>query len=104
MRNRRGRFVGTRLEHEKLGLHPRVHRVAGFGRARDHLLEDAARVSGEGLAIRSVDVADKSGDATLLVAPREYLKRAEIGREEHVGLFDADKTLDRRAVEHHVAR
>src|SRR5205814_1879066 len=67
-------FVRPRLEHEELGFHTRVHREARLGGSRDGFLENATRISGEGLAIRRVDVADKSCDAALLVAPREYLK------------------------------
>src|SRR5256714_3345549 len=100
VRGRRRSFVRPRLEHEELGFHSRVHREAGLGGTRDDFLENSTRITGEGLAIRCVDVADKSGDTTLLVAPREYLKRAEVRDEEHIRLFDANKSFDRRAVEH----
>ena len=84
VRNRGRLLIRTWLEHEELCFHASIHRVAELGGARDRFFENAARVSGERLAVRSVDVADQPRDAVLLVTPRKDLEGAEVRREEHV--------------------
>ena len=95
VRDRRRLFVRPRLEHEELGFHSRVHRVAEFRCPRDYFLENGAGITGERLAVRSIDVANDSGDTTPFISPWKDLKSAEVRSEEHVGLFDAHESFDR---------
>ena len=94
VRNRRRLVVRPGFEHEELGFHPRVHRIAQLRRSADHFLENASRVSSERAAVRSIDVADHPGDAAVFIAPREDLEGAEVRGEQHVGLFDPNKAFD----------
>ncbi len=100
--DRRRLALGTWLEHEELGFHPRVHRVAHLRGTRDLPLERRPWVTVERLPVRPVDVTDDPRDAILGVTPREQLKRREVGREQHVRLLDAHEPFDRRPIEHDV--
>ena len=103
---RLGRRLAVRpaLEHEELGFHPRVHRVAHARRASAITRFSAPRGSpANGVAVGHVDVADQPRDAILRIAPRKDRNVVEVGREQHVRLLDPHEPLDRRAVEHDVA-
>ena len=97
------RAVGTQAEHEELRLHPGKHRVPQPGRTLHLPLEHEARVAGERLPLRRGDVADQARHAGLRVAPWEDAEGVEFGTQQHVALFHAHETLDRRPVEQDVA-
>ncbi len=95
------RHAVFRLEEKELGFGPRVHREALRRGHADHLLETRARIADERLAVRCVDVADHPRDFFAGRArPRKDAKRRQVRPQVHVGFFDADEALDRRAVEH----
>ena len=92
------------LKQEELGLGPGLHRVAPGRRHRDDVLERRARAADEGRAFRRVDVADHPRDLLAgRAGPRKDAERRQVGPKVHVRLFDADESLDRRAVEHDLA-
>jgi hypothetical protein len=94
-------------QQEELELRTGVEREAEVARPLQLPLQHAARIAGEGIAVRRVDVADDArrtgaqlgavgADARL---PRDGAERAEIRLQEHVGFGDPREALDRAAVE-----
>ena len=99
-----GSSFGPRLEHEELRFHARVHRVAELGGARAIIFLSTPRGSpAKGLPSGVLMSQISLRDAALCVSPRKDLKRAQVGSEQHVGLFDPDESFDRGSVEHDVA-
>jgi hypothetical protein len=61
--------------------------------------QDVARVPGERLALRCVDVADQLGGGVRPALPGDDGKGGQVRIEVHVALGDAGEALDRTAVE-----
>ena len=78
VRDSRWLFIRPRLEHEELGFHPRVHRIAGRSGSREYFFQHASWITRKRVAIGSIDIANQSGNVTILLTPGKDLKRAEV--------------------------
>ena len=96
------------LQQEELELGAGVQREAELLRPIELAAQDAARVTGEGVAVRVVHVADdaRAAGVELLLAvradarlPRDRAEGGQVGHQEHVRLGDPGEALDARSVE-----
>ena len=89
-----GNAVGVGLKEEELAFRADVEsesHVLGF---LENLFEDVSRVAFKRGLVRTVDVADESGDFVLLRTPREDNERIVVRAKIHVGFFDSDEPFD----------
>ena len=73
--------------------------VAKLGQPLELPVEHAARIAGEGIAVRIEDPADHAGGRVFARLPGDDREGREIGHQVHVGFGDAGESGDRGAVD-----
>ena len=91
--------IGLKQEKFRLGSHVKGVVPHGLGPLQNPL-QHAPRVTYKGGTVRVVHIADQPGHLGLLRLPGENDEAVQVGIQVLVGLVDADKALDGRAVQH----
>ena len=101
MREGLDRAILAAPEEEELELGTHVHEIAELLGPLHLATEDEARVTGEGLAPRRVDVADDAGRAAGpgALLPRDLGERPHVRHQVLIALGDAREALDRGPIE-----
>ena len=86
------------LEQEELALGTYIKCIAHFCGTIHHPLQHRPGVTHKGGAVGIVHIADETGHLAPLGAPRIDAEGVQIGHQILIGLIDAGKALDRRAV------
>ena len=87
------------LEAEILDRRADVDRIAHRARALQHIHEHMARIARSRRPVRRAQIAEHARHAVVARTPRQHLEGRRVGMHEHIGILQARKPVDGRAIE-----
>ena len=98
--NRRRISRIIRLKQEKFAFRSYVKVISHLFCLGKYLLKNMSRIAFVSCSIRSVNIADKSCNLSLLRPPRKNFKCIQIRVQIHIRFFDSGKSFYRRSIKH----